>query len=205
MDQYVLLAKSAVENYIKNGEIISFPQNLPEDISKKKSGVFVTIEKDGELRGCIGTYLPTRINIAEEIIHNAVAAASEDYRFGQIEKNELPYLSYSVSILSYPEEIRDLRTLDPKKFGIIVKTSPFVFPSQEDVVGEEDKSSSSPFAAAWVFNGHVPFKSGLLLPDLPGVDSAEKQFIIACDKGQIDPEKEKVFIYRFTVEKYEPR
>jgi len=43
------------------------------------------------------------------------------------------------------------------------------------------------------------------LPDLPGVDSAEKQFIIACDKGQIDPEKEKVFIYRFTVEKYEPR
>jgi len=205
MDQYVLLAKSAVENYIKKGEIISVPGNLPEEMSKRKAGVFVTIEKKGELRGCIGTYLPTRINIAEEIIHNAVAAASEDYRFGQIKKDELPYLSYTVSILSYPEEIRDLRTLDPKKFGIIVKTSPFVFPSQEDVVGEEDKSSSSPFAAAWVFNGHVPFKSGLLLPDLPGVDSAEKQFIIACDKGQIDPEKEKVFIYRFTVEKYEPR
>ena len=203
MDQYVLLAKSAVENYIKKGEIISVPGNLPEEMSKRKAGVFVTIEKKGELRGCIGTYLPTRINIAEEIIHNAVAAASEDYRFGQIKEDELPYLSYAVSILSYPEEIRDLRTLDPKKFGIIVKTSPFVFPSQEDVVGEEDKSSSSPFAAAWVFNGHVPFKSGLLLPDLPGVDSAEKQFIIACDKGQIDPEKEKVFIYRFTVEKYE--
>ena len=203
MDQYVLLAKSAVENYIKKGEIISVPGNLPEEMSKRKAGVFVTIEKKGELRGCIGTYLPTRINIAEEIIHNAVAAASEDYRFGQIKKDELPYLSYTVSILSYPEEIRDLKTLDPKKFGIIVKTSPFVFPSQEDVVGEEDKSSSSPFAAAWVFNGHVPFKSGLLLPDLPGVDSAEKQFIIACDKGQIDPEKEKVFIYRFTVEKYE--
>jgi len=197
-----LLAKSAVENYIKKGEIISVPGNLPEEMSKRKAGVFVTIEKKGELRGCIGTYLPTRINIAEEIIHNAVAAASEDYRFGQIKKDELPYLSYTVSILSYPEEIRDLRTLDPKKFGIIVKTSPFVFPSQEDVVGEEDKSSSSPFAAAWVFNGHVPFKSGLLLPDLPGVDSAEKQFIIACDKGQIDPEKEKVFIYRFTVEKH---
>jgi len=202
MDQYVLLAKSAVENYIKKGEIISVPGNLPEEILKRKAGVFITIEKKGALRGCIGTYLPTRIDIAEEIIHNAVAAASEDYRFGQIKKDELPYLSYTVSILSYPEEIRDLRTLDPKKFGIIVKTSPFVFPSQEDVVGEEDKSSSSPFAAAWVFNGHVPFKSGLLLPDLPGVDSAEKQFIIACDKGQIDPEKEKVFIYRFTVEKH---
>jgi len=186
MDQYVLLAKSAVENYIKKGEIISVPGNLPEEMSKRKAGVFVTIEKKGELRGCIGTYLPTRINIAEEIIHNAVAAASEDYRFGQIKKDELPYLSYTVSILSYPEEIRDLETLDPKKFGIIVKTSPFAYPN-EDVM----------------FDGHVPFKSGLLLPDLPGVDSAEKQFIIACDKGQIDPEKEKVFIYRFTVEKYE--
>ena len=185
MDQYVLLAKSAVENYIKKGEIISVPGNLPEEMSKRKAGVFVTIEKKGELRGCIGTYLPTRINIAEEIIHNAVAAASEDYRFGQIEEDELSRLSYTVSILSYPEEIKDLKQLDPEKFGIIVKTSPFVYPN-EDVI----------------FNGHVPFKSGLLLPDLPGVDSAEKQFIIACDKGQIDPEKEKVFIYRFTVEKH---
>jgi len=186
MDQYILLAKAAVENYIKTGEIISSPQNLPEEILKKRSGVFVTIEKQGELRGCIGTYLPTRINVAEEIIHNAVAAATEDYRFGQIKKDELPFLSYTVSILSEPEEVRDLKTLDPKKFGIIVKTSPFTYPN-EDVV----------------FDGKMPFKSGLLLPDLPGVDSAEKQFIIACDKGQIDPEKEKVFIYRFTVEKHE--
>ena len=186
MDQYILLAKEAVENYIKNGEIISSPQNLPEEILKNKAGVFVTIEKDGELRGCIGTYLPTRINIAEEIIHNAVAAASEDYRFGQIKKNELPHLSYTVSILSYPESVKDLKTLDPKKFGIIVKTAPFAYPN-EDVV----------------FDGQVPFKSGLLLPDLPGVDSAEKQFLIACEKGQIDPEKEKVFIYRFTIEKHQ--
>ena len=181
-----MLAKEAVENYIEKGEIIPSSQNLPEEISKKKAGVFVTVEKDGELRGCIGTYLPTRVNIAEETIHNAVAAASEDYRFGQIKKDELPHLSYMVSILSYPEEVKGLEELDPKKFGIIVKTSPFAYPN-EDVV----------------FDGHVPFKSGLLLPDLPGVDSAEKQFLIACDKGQIDPEREKVFIYRFTVEKHE--
>jgi len=186
MDQYVLLAKEAVENYIEKEEIIPSPQNLPEEILKKKSGVFVTVEKEGELRGCIGTYLPTRINIAEETIHNAVAAASEDYRFGQIKKEELPLLSYTVSILSYPEEVNGLKELDPKKFGIIVKTAPFAYPN-EDVV----------------FDGHAPFKSGLLLPDLPGVDSAEKQFLIACDKGQIDPEREKVFIYRFTVEKHE--
>ncbi|PIV41839.1 MAG: AMMECR1 domain-containing protein, partial [Candidatus Nealsonbacteria bacterium CG02_land_8_20_14_3_00_40_11] len=43
---------------------------------------------------------------------------------------------------------------------------------------------------------------GLLLPDLDGVDTAEQQLNIACLKGGINPEKEKTFIYKFTVEKY---
>ena len=201
MNPYVSLAKLAAENYIKEREIISPPGDLPEEFLKKRSGVFVTIEKNGELRGCIGTYLPTRINIAEEIIHNAVAAATEDYRFGSIKKEELPYLSYTVYILSYPELVKDsnppttlpllckqapLKELDPKKFGIIVKTAPFAFPN-EDVV----------------FNGHVPFKSGLLLPDLEEVNTIEQQISIACQKAGIDPEKEKIIIYKFTVEKYQ--
>jgi AmmeMemoRadiSam system protein A len=186
MNPYINLAKEAVENYIKEGKIISPADNLPEELLNRKSGTFVTIEEKGELRGCIGTYLPTRVNIAEEIIRNAVAAATEDYRFGQIKKEELPELSYTVYILSYPEPVKDIKELDPKNFGIIVKTAPFTYPNQ-DVV----------------FDGHVPFKSGLLLPDLPGVDNVEKQFLIACQKGGIDPAKEKVFIYRFTVEKYE--
>jgi hypothetical protein len=175
-----------VENYIKKGEIISPPANLPEEFFKRRAGTFVTIMKNGELRGCIGTYLPTRPNIAEETIRNAIAAATEDYRFGKIQKTELPHLSYTVYILSEPELVKDIKELNPQKFGIIVKTTPFTYPN-EDVV----------------FDGHVPFKSGLLLPDLPGVDSVEKQFLIACQKGRIDPAKEKVIVYRFTVEKYQ--
>ncbi len=186
MNHHILLAEKAVENYIKEGKIISPPNDLPEEFYRKKAGTFVTIEKNGQLRGCIGTYLPTRPNIAEEIIRNAIAAATEDYRFGPIKKEELPYLSYTVYILSEPELVKDIKELDPKKFGIIVKTNPLIYPN-EDVV----------------FDGHVPFKSGLLLPDLPGVDSVEKQFLIACQKGGIDPVKEKVVIYRFSVEKYE--
>lgn len=187
MHPLVLLAKQAVENFVQNGEIILPPTDLPEEFFRKRAGTFVTIEKAGELRGCIGTYLPTRINIAEEIIRNAVAAATEDYRFGSIQKDELPYLSYTVYILSYPKPVKDIKTLDPKKFGVIIKTTPFVYPNQEDVV----------------FNGHVPFKCGLLLPDLDGVDTIEKQLSIACQKGGIDPQREKIFIYRFTVEKYQ--
>ncbi|MDI6603129.1 MAG: AmmeMemoRadiSam system protein A [Patescibacteria group bacterium] len=186
MNPYILLAKQAVENFIKEGKIIEPPRDLPEEFLNKRAGTFVTIEKDGELRGCIGTYLPTRVNIAEEIIRNAIAAATEDYRFEPIKIDELPKLSYTVYILSYPEPVKDLKELDPKKFGIIVKTGPLTYPNQDNVV----------------FDGVVPYKTGLLLPDLDGVDTVEKQIAIACQKGGIDPQREKIFIYKFTVEKF---
>ncbi len=186
MHTLVKLAKKSVEIFTKSGEIISIPKDLPEEFLTRKSGVFVSIEREGQLRGCIGTYLPTRDNIAEEIINNAVAAAREDYRFGPVQEEELPQLSYTVYILSYPELVKDINTLDPKKFGIIVKTVPILHQSTTDVV----------------FNGHLPLKSGLLLPDLEGVDTVEQQISIACQKGGIDPTREKILIYKCTVEKH---
>lgn len=186
MNPLVLLAKSSVENYIREKKIIDLPENFPEDFLNKKSGTFVTIKKDGNLRGCIGTYLPTKENIAREVIFNAILAATEDYRFSPIQKTELPYLTYTVYILSEPELVRDISKLDPKKYGIIVKTTPLTSPNDTDVV----------------FNGHLPYKSGLLLPDLEWVDTVEKQISLACQKGGIDPKKEKIMIYKFAVEKY---
>ena len=170
MHALVFLAKKTVETFIKKGEIISPPEDLPKEFLEKKAGTFVTIEKNGNLRGCIGTYLPTRENIAQEIIQNAIAAATEDYRFGPIQEKELSSLSYRVYILSEPELVRDIKELDPQKYGIIVKTE---------------------------------IKTGLLLPDLEGVDTIEQQLSITCQKGGIDPLVEKIFIYRFTVEKYQ--
>ena len=187
MNPYIFLAKEAVENYIKSGKIIEPPKDLPEEFFEKKSGTFVTIMKNKELRGCIGTYLPTKINIAQEIIHNAVAAATEDYRFGPVQKEELPYLSYTVYILSEPELVKNINELDSKKYGIIVKTTPILSPNRTDVV----------------FNGHAVAKSALLLPDLEGINTIEQQISIACQKGGINPEKEKIIIYRFTVKKYQ--
>jgi len=185
MQQLVNLAKKTVETFIEERKIISPPEGLSEEFLKRKAGTFVTIEKNGNLRGCIGTYLPTRKNIAEEIIYNAIAAATEDWRFGPVEKEELPYLSYTVYILSEPELVKDLKELDPKKYGVIVKTAPLT-PSG-DVV----------------FNGHFVAKTGLLLPDLEGIDTIEQQISIACQKAGIDPHQEKILIYKFTVEKYQ--
>jgi len=187
MHPLVSLAKRAVETFVKEGKITALPENLPEEFSKRKTGTFVTIEKNGQLRGCIGTYLPIRKNIAEETIYNAIAAATEDYRFGPIEEKELSSLSYTVYLLTTPEMIKDLKELDPTKYGIIVKTAPIISPNGADVV----------------FNGHLPLKSGLLLPDLEGIDTIEKQISIACQKGGIDPMKEKILIYKFSVEKFQ--
>jgi len=180
----VELVKKTVETYINEGKIISPPDDLPKEFLKRKAGTFVTIEKNGNLRGCIGTYLPTRKHIAEEIIYNSIAAATEDYRFGPVENEELPYLSYTVYILNEPELVKDIKELDPKKYGIIVKTVPIS--SSGDVV----------------FDGHFVAKTGLLLPDLEGIDTIEQQISIACQKGGIDPAREKILIYKFTVEKY---
>ncbi len=169
MNPYVLLAKEAVENYIKEKRVISPTGNLSPEF-KKRAGVFVTIMKGKELKGCIGTYLPTQNNITEEIIQNAIAAATEDYRFDPIQKQELDSLSYSVYILKTPVVIKDKNELNPRKFGIIVKTAQ---------------------------------KSGLLLPDLEGVDTIDEQISIACQKGGINPRQEKIAIYKFTAQKYE--
>jgi len=211
MNPYVSLAKLAVENYIKDGKIIDPPEDLPEEFLKKRAGVFVTIEKCAssahppmrrKLRGCIGTYLPTKINIAEEIIHNAVAAACEDYRFEPVQKEELSSLSYTVYILNSPEPVKDIKKLDPKKFGIIIKTGPFTYPSGSEREKREHALFDLPNEPDVVFDDKLSYKTGLLLPDLEGVDTVEQQISIASQKGGIDPAKEKIFIYRFTVEKY---
>ncbi len=120
---HVQLAKSAIEEYIKTGRIISIPENMPPEFYEKKGGVFVSIHRGKELRGCIGTYLPAHKNLAEEIILNAVAACSKDGRFYPIKKEEFPELSVEVSILGQPEKISNFKELDPKKFGVIVKSS----------------------------------------------------------------------------------
>lgn len=122
MDEFVKLAKLAAEEYVRSGKIIKSPKNLSEGFSRR-AGVFVTIHKEGELRGCIGTYLSTKENVAEETISNAIAACSRDDRFSHISSDELESLNYEVSILSEPELIKDIQKHNPKKYGIIARCS----------------------------------------------------------------------------------
>jgi AmmeMemoRadiSam system protein A len=89
---------------------------------EERAGVFVSIKKDGELRGCIGTTTPTRENIAEEILSNSVSAAVRDPRFEPITEGELDSLTYSVDVLAAPEPISSPDELDVKRYGVIVSS-----------------------------------------------------------------------------------
>jgi AmmeMemoRadiSam system protein A len=121
MHPLVKLAKDTVENYISEGKIISPPADLTPEM-RERAGVFVSIKKKGELRGCIGTFLPSTENVAYEIIQNAISAATRDPRFPPVNITELNELEYSVDVLSEPEKVSSKDELDPKRYGVIVKS-----------------------------------------------------------------------------------
>lgn len=173
MDPYIELAKKAIETFIKEGRVLEVPPYLPKEMLEKKAGVFVSLHKrsTGELRGCIGTFIPCFKNIAGEIINNAISSATKDPRFLPLKPEELEDLEIKVDVLSEPEPAK-MEDLDPKKYGVIIKSK----------------------------DG----KTGLLLPDIPGVEKVEEQIQICKDKAWISPD-EPIEIFRFTVERHEEK
>jgi AmmeMemoRadiSam system protein A len=115
----VRLAKRSVESYVKQGKVIQAKRLTPE--MKPKAGVFVSIHKGGELRGCIGTIEPQRNNVAEEIITNAISSASRDPRFYPVTPDELGDLEYSVDVLTKPRPVKSRKQLDARRYGVIVE------------------------------------------------------------------------------------
>lgn len=120
-DPYVRLARLAVETYVRSREYVPLPADLPQAMVDSKAGVFVSLQKYGNLRGCIGTTEPTQLNIALEIVANAVSAATRDPRFPPVEADELDDLVYKVDVLEAPEAIESESELDPKIYGVIVE------------------------------------------------------------------------------------
>ncbi len=160
------LARRAVHAYVTEGRILD-PPLLLHGGAAERAGVFVSIKtRQGQLRGCIGTIEPTQENVAREVIHNAIAAATRDPRFDPVRADELDELVFSVDILSPPEPVADPHDLDPKRYGVIVEA--------------EDG------------------RRGLLLPDLPGIETVERQLHYARAKAGVRPD-EPIQIYRFTV------
>ena len=114
------LAKETVEGYIREHKTPKPRELTPE--MKEQAGVFVSLHKHGQLRGCIGTFEPKEKNVAEEIIANAISSSTGDPRFPPVTVDELDDLEYSVDVLTKPEPVTDISQLDHKKYGVIVES-----------------------------------------------------------------------------------
>ncbi len=119
-DAYVKLARAAVNAWVLRRERLAVPDGLPEEMLSRRAGTFVSLHKEGQLRGCIGTIEATRNSIAEEIVQNAVSACSRDPRFSPVDANELGSLEISVDVLGEAEPIDSPAALDVKRYGVIV-------------------------------------------------------------------------------------
>lgn len=162
LDPLVVLARKAIEHYVKEQSIIDV--SLVKFIdSHRQAACFVSLHKGEQLRGCIGTLQATQSSLLHEIIHNAISACSKDPRFNPVEAEELDDLDISVDVLN-PAEPVSKSQLDPKRYGVIVRS-------------------------AW--------RTGVLLPDLEGVDTVDKQLNIALRKAGIDPNDD------YSIERFE--
>ena len=105
---------------MKTGKKPALPSDLPDEMTRRRAGVFVTLHLWGRLRGCIGTTEPTTRSIAHEIIQNGISSCSRDPRFPPVRADELHLLEYSIDVLGTPEDISSPQELDVKRYGVIV-------------------------------------------------------------------------------------
>ena len=113
------MAKETVESFVTTGQAPEF--DVTDERLKQKQGAFVTLTKNGQLRGCIGQIVPTDEPLWQVVREMAVAACSEDGRFNPVEKSELDELEYEVSVLSAPEAIDDWKKIELGKQGVIIR------------------------------------------------------------------------------------
>ncbi len=112
MDRLLSIAKTSVETFAREREIPEF-EPTPEKL-KEKRGVFVTLKKQGLLRGCIGQ-IDCESPLYKAVPLLAVAAAFQDPRFPPVSEEELPFLEYEVSVLG---PLKPLKSVDELRLGV---------------------------------------------------------------------------------------
>ncbi|MBI2469900.1 MAG: AmmeMemoRadiSam system protein B [Planctomycetes bacterium] len=116
------LARSTLETYTKTGT----PPNLDQtdyalsNRLKEKYGVFVTLKKHGELRGCIGHIIP-RTSLSQAVIENTINSSANDWRFSPVGATEIPDITIEISVLSQMKKINGPDEFIVGKEGIVIR------------------------------------------------------------------------------------
>lgn len=112
------LGKKTIETYLKEGKIPSFETDEPELLEKR--GAFVTLKKNGELRGCIGR-IYSEAPLYQTIQEMAIESSFNDPRFPPLRLEELSKIELEISVLSELQQIGDIREIEVGKHGLLVR------------------------------------------------------------------------------------
>jgi len=117
------LARLTVEEFVRSNQRVTVDETSLPEYREQRAGIFVTLYKNGQLRGCIGTINPVQENVLIEVINNAISSCRNDPRFNPVQAEELPLIKYSVSVLMPPEPVDSVEQLDAQRYGVIVTAS----------------------------------------------------------------------------------
>ncbi len=112
------IAREAITHFVHKQTYRPTPRE--EKNLTQRSGCFVTIKQDGQLRGCIGNFQSER-PLYQEIAEMATASCSKDPRFHPMEEAELENFSLEISVLSPLEKIEDCEQIEVGKHGIYIE------------------------------------------------------------------------------------
>ena len=135
------LGRRAIETYLRSHQLIEPPEPIPMEW-QAPSAAFVTLRKNGAMRGCVGSTRPTEATAAHELIRYAIASAVRDPRFHPVRLDEVPLLSIRVQLLDPAEPITDITRIDPRTQGIIVRSGDrqaLLLPGIDEVVTPEQQ------------------------------------------------------------------
>lgn len=152
------LGRRAIETYLRSRRLIDPPDPIPLEW-QAPSAAFVTLRKNGEMRGCVGSTRPTEATAAHELIRYAIASAVRDPRFDPVRLDEVPLLTLRVQLLDPAEPITDISRLDPRRYGIIVRSGDrqgLLLPGIEEIVTPEQQLKAACRKAG--INPHAPLE-----------------------------------------------
>ncbi len=117
-DKLLKIARNTIREHLFKGEILDLKETDPQ--LKEPMGAFVTLRKQGQLRGCIGNIIadkPLYLTVRDM----AIASATQDPRFRPLNKDELQEVTIEISVLSIPKEAKDPDEIKPGEHGVIVR------------------------------------------------------------------------------------
>jgi AmmeMemoRadiSam system protein B/AmmeMemoRadiSam system protein A len=182
--QLLALAGRTLEHAARTGEALSLePAQVPLPLRAVRR-TFVTLEKAGQLRGCIGS-LTAHAPLVQDVMQNTARAALQDPRFGPVRPEELESLDITISILSHSR---------PMSFASGADLLEQLRPEVDGLILRENGRQALFLPKVWhdlpepaVFVGHLLAKAGLphdhISPDLEAFRFTAETFGTGPDAG----------------------